>query len=464
MQPKIAPAQPRHKDGLETHLRGAQHRTMGDAEEEWLDYGGDDEEVAAVSAPTSAGSAGAAGKAAPAADRAADAASVARKAPAEPSASGGVDQPSSAAAGASEGEYSALMAALSKGSAATTSAAKAESSNSSGSRTIMLSDIPEGLCAGDKLRSHFFRYGDVENVRCQASQQKAFVRFSASGGAHRAFVNRAPVLGDKRIVLFRVPDHDVAGQAEAEKEAVQCPNREVDQDAPAPAAASASSTDLVDHDKPAAQVPSGGAEEQQCGISAAEAHGPAAAAGGSSLYGDIDLSAGAAAPRKGSFSGPARSRPEKRTWSRAGLPNMNDKDVLRAKINEKKAQIKVKASKEEVKRLMGEFAKQNEQFKLIGNDSKTIGKNLRVELMQNMNLLTMQLKSSQAAIKAANNSLETARKTLQAAIEKSKRPAEDASASSSVVPAAALQPGPGAGHASGTAHATGASTDGPSRT
>jgi hypothetical protein len=326
------------------------------------------------------------------------------------------------------------------------------------SRTILLTQLLPTQAAEDKLRQHLERYGLVEWVHIEGSC--ALVRFGDKGGAQRAFLNRAPVLKDDAIQLFRVEDLEPGSRLPGVSEpgVLRCPNRKSvvrsGEAAPAelgPGTGAAAPTALPSSPEVPKAVSLAPVTPGQ--LSAGRPPGSSSGAGSgaaSGLYGDIDLSGGprrrssvagdakaaaasapaaaAATPAAAGGVPPALAAPgsdprasaEKRTWSRAGLANMNDKEVLRAKQQEKVALQQIKVANETVAELKEQLDKQKQQFALVGSDSKTIGANLRMELMSNISVLMMQMRQSQATMAAAKAALARAKKQVEVAIEQSK--------------------------------------------
>mmetsp|Transcript_32295 Transcript_32295/g.51569 ORF Transcript_32295/g.51569 Transcript_32295/m.51569 type:complete len:494 (-) Transcript_32295:2138-3619(-) len=280
------------------------------------------------------------------------------------------------------------------------------------SSSIMLSHLPEHLCVAEKLKSHFLRYGPVRSVVCEKDRGYAFLCFEDKSGATRAFVNRAPVLKNFSIHVYRIPDHSAATRKQAESFAVRAPNRKV-----------------VEHNP--GQLKS---KKNESVTENAEEEKKPVASSVSSLYANINMSGVKKTAETGTGKTGGKPQFEKQTWSRAGLPNMNDKEVLKARINEKRAAKQVVAAKEQVAELMKELGKQKEDFKMLGTDAKTIGKNLRAQLMGNIKLLMAQLHHAQGSMSKARAAVAKAKSALEVAIENSKTPkkevAEDSSTAS----------------------------------
>mmetsp|Transcript_8512 Transcript_8512/g.15075 ORF Transcript_8512/g.15075 Transcript_8512/m.15075 type:complete len:486 (-) Transcript_8512:335-1792(-) len=303
-----------------------------------------------------------------------------------------------------------------------------------GSRTLLVRGIPSEQCDEDKVASHFQRYGPVARVeKLTEEANTCIVEFETTPATTKAFVNRAPVFKNTGIMVYRIADHDA--QAKDRKailaKAVLCPNRKVSKPAMAPASgAQEAATTSVETNVEVNQEGSGAptnvelealnVKDGDKGSSNAKTDQGGPHEDDFDLYGNISMEASV------SNGGDAKADPngkrsvEKRTWSRAGLPNMNDPRVIRAKSKERQAANQFAEAKEQVKELMQELEKQKQQFKLVGTDAKTIGQNLRSELMSNNKLLMAQLRHAQTAIARAKLSIAKSKKDLEIALEASK--------------------------------------------
>ncbi|GBG33118.1 RNA recognition motif domain containing protein [Hondaea fermentalgiana] len=303
-------------------------------------------------------------------------------------------------------ENKPLPAVAVMASAARARAAKAASA------TLYVTHIPREQSEEEKLRSHFARYGAVSKIDF-LTEDSCLIVFENVGSAGKAFVNRAPVFKNPAIRVFRVPDHEVADRAKALASAVASPNRKV-------VAASKPSEGTAGMKKAGE---TSGADAGQKAAASSEAR---TAVDEDDLYGNISMSGGPA--ESGNLAGSNSAadaagsgrRPEKRTWSRAGLANMNDPGVIRAKIKEKQAMKQLGAAREQVTTLMQDLDKQKQQFKMMGTDAKTIGKGLRAELMSNISLLMAQLRHAKASIENAKAGVTRAKKDVETAVEASK--------------------------------------------
>lgn len=302
------------------------------------------------------------------------------------------------------------------------------------SRTVMLTNVPDNLLLESKIASHLNRYGTVEKIECVKNESRAFVIFKDRPSANRAFVNRAPIFRDQSIHLLRIPDHTLEERADAISKAIESKNR-IYKKAAAPAktenqacasqTTTGGSTSGNTDEKPDSnetQPPGGGDSNND------------SSQGGGSLYSDINLTSRPTkkVARKGIATEEKDKQPRagmgKRTWMRAGLANMHDKEVVKAKQKVKMAQAKVETAKRDVDDLLEQLKKQKEQFLLIGKGGASIGKNLRAELHSNINLLMAQLKSAQGSMAAAKAGSAAAKKLLDQAIENSRAPGDEASA------------------------------------
>ncbi len=272
----------------------------------------------------------------------------------------------------------------------------------SSSKTLMVTHIPKGLCAVEKLKSHFGgRYGQVEKVEVVESRNIAFIGFQAQDVARRAFINRAPVFKDPSIRVYRICDYsDDDSRKQAEIHAEPAPNRKIVESTP---------------------VKSNG--ENGAGLkdkkeSVGDSTEPVAAASSTlnSLYDDDDEDE-SGVPESATVAKTSLG-PTKRTWQRAGLVNHHDADVIKAKIAKKKAQLKVDDAKAQVDQLLGDLAKQKQQLSNLSN--RTVGANLKAELMNATKLLMMQLKVAKTTMENAKANVEIANKAYESALEKSK--------------------------------------------
>jgi len=252
-----------------------------------------------------------------------------------------------------------------------------------GSSTLMVTDVPTNLCIPQKLENHFARYGKILNIDCQ--ERQAFIRFDRPSFATRAFVNSSAVFKMTFIKVFRVLDHKPEDRSTALDGMLPAPNRVVSEEP----------TEM-----------------------------PLEAVTGTSLYSNIQVKSAtmsaATTTTTTTTEAPVVSSGEKRTWSRAGLANMNDKDVLKSKIKEKQALQQVATARSQVSELMVQLTKQREQLTELGKDSKSVGKQFKQELLTEIQLLMVQLRHAQAAMVSAKTSVANAKKMLEIAVEKSK--------------------------------------------
>jgi len=280
------------------------------------------------------------------------------------------------------------VAAASSGPAAT----ETEVLSVSRSRTLWVSSVQTEQNVESKLKSHFSRFGEVASVECDAANGEAFVIFVDTAGAERAFVNKAPVFKDSSILVNRVPDHEMSGRAEALRNSVRAPYRVYKKKE-------------MDENGESEKLVKGGEE---------------------SLYSNLDAPVKTAAPKgassmSSSLSGTdGRKKGEKRSWSRSGVANMNNREVLKARIKEKQAQRQHALAKDQVDQLMHEISKQKEELASLMKNPQSIGKNLISELGQNLNLLSAQLRNAQKTMANAKESVARSKKAVQDAIEKSK--------------------------------------------
>ncbi len=300
------------------------------------------------------------------------------------------------------------------------------------SSIVMLKNVPIPLLVESKIAAHLSRYGSVEKVEIFREDKIALIHFNDKSSAVRAFVNRAPIMKDKSIRVFKLPNYcNLEERDEAMSRAVECSNRttlDISLD-PKQSVGDISPTIALSE---SAGLDEQGLEHGGDLITSALDNTDKIDENNDNLFEGISVHDSSASnrynafpPRGGKYK-PDRITVEKRTWRRAGLVNLKDKEVLKARMKEKLADAKVQIAKKEVENLLGKLAEQKEQFSLIlKSDTTSIRKKLRAELTAKINLLMAQLRSAQGSMASAKAGVATAKKLILQAIENSRESGEN---------------------------------------
>ena len=276
------------------------------------------------------------------------------------------------------------------------------------SHTLLIKEVPKNILHSDDIQSHFSRYGVVDSVECVNDCHMAFIKFSDERSAHRAFVNRLPVMRDASIRLYMVPNHDDSSRNQAVKDAIASPNRK-----------------YIDKIRKTKKINSDEEEKEETILydqenskeftvkSTISSKIPKEISQTSTfddtknLYDDIikDLSNDILIKNK--------SLILKRKWEK-DQHELEKSEVVRAKQLESLGNKKILLVQKEVNSLIIQLKKQKEQLNLIiANDGATIDKKICSEFMENINLLKAQLKSAQGSMASAQSSVAQAKKILK---------------------------------------------------